>query len=87
MSVIQAAPIAPYEGPSWLIEITGPWQRGGRAVGRDEQVKVLERTVAGWDPANAIIEVTNRDGWRRHMLAELRDEAIDPLARPAGEAP
>lgn len=77
MTVIQAAPIAPYEGPSWLVEMTGPWQYGTRAVGSQEHVKVLDRTIAGWGPANAIIEVTNRDGWRRHMLAELRDEAID----------
>lgn len=77
MSVIQAVPIRPYEGPSWLIEIAGQWKRGTNAVGRDEEVKVLERNIMGWGPGNAIIEVTNRDGWRRHLLAELRDEGKD----------
>jgi len=73
MTVIQAAPIRAYEGPNWLIEITGPWKRGGRAVGSDEPVKVLDRNIMGWGPANAVIEVTNREGWRRHMLAELAE--------------
>lgn len=76
MTVIQAAPIRAYEGPSWLVEMAGPWRKGLRAVGRDEQVKVLDRNIVGWGSANAIIEVTNRDGWRRHMLAELRESAM-----------
>lgn len=78
MTVIQAAPIAPYEAPGWLIEITGPWLRGRRAVGATEPIKILDRTVIGWGPANAIIEVTNRDGWRRHLLAELKDDGLTP---------
>jgi len=73
MTVIQAAPIRPYEGPGWFIEITGPWKQGSRAVGSDEPVKVLDRNIMGWGPANAVIEVTNREGWRRHMLAELAE--------------
>ncbi len=73
MTVIQAAPIAPYEAPGYLIEMTGGWKRGRRAVAANEQVKILDRHITGWGPANAVIEVTNRDGWRRHMLAEIAE--------------